>query len=71
MTCPKHPKYKAPSNFDKEKLDKGEYCRHGVSGCFCKVGWPYEMMCPDCRDNRDGDNSCRCVCPPIKWLKKQ
>jgi hypothetical protein len=44
---------------------KPEYCQKGVEDCYCKVGFPYEKMCPDCRDNRQPqDIYSRCVCPP-------
>ena len=50
---------------DKLKLENGEYCRKGRSGCFCEVGYPYEKMCPDCRDNREkGGDKDFCICPP-------
>ena len=40
-------------------------CEKGIRGCYCRVGWPYEKMCPDCRDTRDSwDNKSYCVCPP-------
>jgi len=54
---------------DETKLANGEYCRKGEAGCFCKVGWPLERTCPDCRDRRKelsgqlGESS-YCVCPP-------
>ena len=48
-----------------EMLDKGKYCNDGVPGCYCKVGFPYEEQCVDCRDTRDkGDDESRCVCGP-------
>lgn len=61
---------------DEEKLQNGEYCQKGSPGCFCKVGWPYERMCPDCRDGRaPGDNRSYCVCSPkessSQFLTKQ
>lgn len=47
------------------RLENGEYCQKGRSGCFCEVGYPYEKMCPDCRDNRqEGDYNSYCTCPP-------
>ena len=50
---------------DQNKLLNGEYCYKGCSGCFCKVGWPYEEMCECCRDGRaQGDDRSFCVCPP-------
>jgi len=50
---------------DEVKLKEGDYCRKGSSGCFCDVGYPYERMCPDCRDTRvKGDTNDYCVCPP-------
>ena len=49
----------------KTLLKQGEYCLKGCPGCFCRVGWPYEKMCPDCRDNREEwDDTSFCVCPP-------
>ena len=44
-------------------LNSGQYCHKGVIGCFCKVGWPIEYQCPDCRGDNDNRNS-YCVCPP-------
>lgn len=52
---------------DEKKLKNGEYCQKGVSGCFCKVGWPCERLHPDCRDKEDGQTGNRtsyCICPP-------
>jgi len=51
------------SDVVKKKLDIGEYCRKGVQGCFCKVGWPRERQCPDCREETDTRDS-YCICPP-------
>lgn len=54
---------------DKWKLKQGEYCQKGHRGCFCKVGWPYERLCPVCRDSEGGPSGTRrdyCVCPPVK-----
>ena len=50
---------------DESKLSSGEYCQKKIPGCFCKVGWPYERMCSNCRDGRKpGDNQSVCICPP-------
>jgi hypothetical protein len=57
---------------DEAQVKAGAYCKHGVTGCFCAVGWPYERQCRDCRDRwpegafRD---SC-CICPPPEEEKK-
>jgi hypothetical protein len=58
---------------DAKKLVGGGYCRKGVEGCFCAVGWPYELMCSDCRDSRiKGDDKSYCVCPPKETeIKKE
>lgn len=50
---------------DEKKLKNGEYCLKGIPGCFCKVGWPYERQCSECRDSW-GDNfrDSFCICPP-------
>ena len=49
---------------DEEKSNNGEYCAIGLKGCFCKVGFPYEKMCPNCRDGREGNDTRRyCMCP--------
>lgn len=43
----------------------GKNCRKGSFTCYCAVGFPYEKMCPDCRDGRAPDDVySRCVCPP-------
>lgn len=50
---------------NEELLSSGSYCRKGIDGCFCKVGWPYERICPHCRDGRyPGDDRDYCICPP-------
>lgn len=49
---------------DKDLKAQGAYCQKGVPDCFCKVGWPIELRCPDCRDIRNGDTTSYCVCPP-------
>lgn len=54
------------TTIDIGKLKAGEYCRKGIPGCFCKVGWPYERQCPDCRDNKNADKFSYCSCPPEK-----
>ena len=44
---------------------KPEYCRKKSPGCYCDIGFPYEKMCPDCRDGRHPtDIYSYCVCPP-------
>jgi hypothetical protein len=48
---------------DPVKEENGDYCRKKCPGCFCAVGWPYELQCPDCRDG-DRDKYSYCVCPP-------
>jgi hypothetical protein len=49
---------------DLVKQEDGDYCRKGVPGCFCRVGWPYELQCPDCRDTKLADKYSFCGCPP-------
>lgn len=58
---------------DEKKLEAGEYCRKGSPGCFCKVGYPIERTCPECRDMWEPgdfiDSYCVCgpdddICPP-------
>ena len=45
---------------------KPEYCHKGALGCYCAVGYPYDKMCPDCRDDRaPNDIYSKCVCPPV------
>jgi len=58
---------------DREKLVAGEYCHKGVSRCFCAVGFPYEMQCPDCRDNwKEGQfRDSYCICPPPTKSSKE
>jgi hypothetical protein len=52
-------------DIDRKKMEAGEYCQKGVSGCFCAVGFPYEYMCEDCRDGREiSDKYSYCVCGP-------
>lgn len=42
-------------------------CKKDVEGCYCLVGFPYEEMCPECRDTRnENDIYSRCVCGPEK-----
>jgi predicted amidophosphoribosyltransferase len=59
----------------KEKLDDGGYCKKGISGCACDLGWPYEMQCPDCRDKWE-EHAFRdsyCICSPttqVKWWER-
>jgi hypothetical protein len=46
-------------------FELGKNCRKGSFTCYCAVGFPYEKMCPDCRDGRAPDDVySRCVCPP-------
>ena len=53
------------ADVDDGKLERGDYCYKQSPRCFCGVGWPYERMCPDCRDGRKpGDDRDYCVCPP-------
>ena len=49
---------------DFRKLKLGNYCKEGMSECFCKVGWLYERMCPDCIDRRTTKESKNyyCIC---------
>jgi hypothetical protein len=44
--------------------DENPYCHKTISGCYCKIGWPYEKMCPKCRDDKNRDIRSYCVCPP-------
>ena len=42
---------------------KGDCCRKGISGCYCKTGGrPKNEMCPDCKDRTCGDTRSYCVC---------
>lgn len=34
---------------------EGGYCWKERSGCFCRVGYPYECQCTRCRDTRPKD----------------
>lgn len=53
-------------------MEETHTCKKGIEGCFCKVGWPYEKQCPDCRDTRQkGDNDSYCVCPPPETKPKE
>lgn len=39
-------------------------CKWGDPNCYCEIGFPYEKMCPECRDGRDErDVYSYCVCP--------
>ena len=51
---------------DEGKRLAGAYCNHGVTGCFCAVGWPYERQCPGCRDRwpEGAFRNSYCICPP-------
>lgn len=49
---------------DPAKQENGEYCRKKCPGCFCAVGWPYELQCPDCRGTKLADKYSYCGCPP-------
>jgi hypothetical protein len=65
-----------------EEVNLGKCCCKEVSGCYCKMGWPYDKQCSDCRDDwpegtfRDS----YCICKPAEeikptptpvWLEKQ
>lgn len=41
-------------------------CLCGINNCFCSVGWPYELMCKLCRDDkrRSYDHG-YCICVPL------
>jgi hypothetical protein len=54
---------------DPVKEENGDYCRKGVPGCFCAIGWPYEKQCPDCRGTPLADKYSYCGCEPddSKW----
>lgn len=47
-------------------------CREGSPGCSCAIApfgqqahvFPYEELCPDCRDQPDRDRTSYCVCGP-------
>lgn len=54
-------------DIDPTKREAGEYCRKGIPGCLCKVGWPSELQCLDCREGRDRDSFC--VCPPKDYKR--
>ena len=51
------------SDINNDLLVKGEYCQKRSPGCFCKVGWPHERQCPNCREENDYRDS-YCECPP-------
>jgi len=60
-----HDFMKVKNKEDHQDDDDWEFCNKNIIGCFCIVGFPYELMCPLCRDNRNkGDIYSRCVCPP-------
>lgn len=41
------------------------YCHKEVEGCYCRVGFPDDKQCPDCKDIRTKlDRYNMCVCPP-------
>lgn len=48
----------------REQIAHGEACLSGVPGCYCRVGFPYEEMCPACRDEPGRNRHSRCECPP-------
>lgn len=40
-------------------------CKCEERGCYCAVGFPFELLCLKCRDDRyPGDVHLFCVCPP-------
>lgn len=47
---------------DSVKREAGEYCQKGVPDCLCKIGWPPDLQCFYCREEKDRDSFC--VCPP-------
>jgi hypothetical protein len=52
------------------ELERGSYCCKEVPGCFCRVGFPYERMCPDCRDGRsENEKKSYCICPVSEETK--
>jgi len=52
-------------DINQKDLENGLLCRKKVPYCMCLVGYPFERLCPDCRDTRqEGDNSGYCVCGP-------
>lgn len=52
-------------------------CNCDARGCYCLVGFPYELLCIRCRDDRyPGDVHVFCVCPPSEdvfdeWIFKK
>ena len=57
----------APAGLDRSiqqtvDIEAGEGCRKGVPGCMCKINWPPDKQCPDCREDQPRDSYC--VCPP-------
>ena len=48
-------------------------CRKGTPGCYCKIGWPYDEQCPDCRDDwNEGEfRDSYCICPPDEEKMKR
>lgn len=39
-------------------------CKMGLPGCFCSVGWPYELQCLECRDMPRRFDNGYCCCTP-------
>ena len=49
----------APS---RTKVEQALSCQKGIPDCYCKVGWPVELQCPDCKESQP--RSSYCICPP-------
>jgi hypothetical protein len=52
---------------DADAARRGEFCKDGLPGCFCRIGWPIERTCPECRNLRQvgtSDAFSFCICPP-------
>ena len=37
-----------------------DVCKRGDARCLCLVGFPSELQCPDCREDKDRDSYCVC-----------
>jgi len=48
-----------------ENANHDPICKWNLPTCKCLMGFSYEEMCSDCRDDREhGDVYSHCVCPP-------
>ncbi len=44
-------------------------CWNGLPTCYCKVGWPIELQCEDCRGEEP--RTSRCICGPVDRIFKE